>query len=147
MNSRNARHMMVALSQARYQEIVGKQDNPEILKYFDASGFDGAKLKDETSWCSAFVNWVCIQCDLPRTNKLNARSWLSVGNRTDCPELGDIVVFWRESPSSWKGHVAFYIREDAQFVYCLGGNQGNQVTISAYQKNRVLEYRRIVDAA
>jgi len=135
--------MMIALSQARFQEIVGRHDNPEILKYFDDLGYDGSKLKDETSWCSAFVNWVCKEAGLEYNNKLNARSHLDYGNTVINPELGDKVIFWRESKDSWKGHVGFYIREDSKYIFVLGGNQSNQVKVSAYLKSRVLGYRRM----
>lgn len=133
----------LALTQYRFKEIAGKQDNPEILKYFDEIGFNGSRLKDETAWCSAFVNWVCKKTGLEYTGKLNARSWLKIGKKTINPELGDVVVFWRESPKSWKGHVAFFIRETKNWVFVLGGNQNNQVKISAYPKNRLLEYREL----
>ncbi len=50
----------IALSQYGIREIVGKRDNPEVLKYFDILGYDGSRLKDETAWCSAYINW-CAQ--------------------------------------------------------------------------------------
>ncbi|MFL0067761.1 TIGR02594 family protein [Tenacibaculum maritimum] len=131
------------MTQVGVKEIVGRKDNPQVLKYFDEIGYDGVKLKDETAWCSAFANWVCKKVGLPYTGKLNARSWLKVGRRVSEPKLGDIVVFWRESRSSWKGHVAFFVRETKNWVYVLGGNQNNQVKISAYPKNRLLQYRRL----
>lgn len=145
VNTCNKEHLIIALAEARQQEVKGTQDNPRIIQYFNDLGFDGAKLKDETSWCSAYVNWVCLQAGLPRSNKLTARSWLKVGHKVekDQQEIGDIVVFWRESPQSWKGHVAFYIREDKNWIYCLGGNQSNTVKVSAYPKSRLLEYRRL----
>jgi hypothetical protein len=31
-----------------------------------------------------------------------------VGTKVAYPEPGDIVVFWRESPQSWKGHVGIF---------------------------------------
>ena len=133
----------LALSQIGIKEIVGRKDNPKILKYFDEIGFNGKKLKDETAWCSAFVNWVCKKSKLPYTGKLTARSWLKIGRHVNQPRLGDVVVFWRESPGSWKGHVAFFIRETPSWVYVLGGNQNNQVKISAYPKKRLLQYRRL----
>lgn len=133
----------IAFSQYGIKEIKGLKDNPEIIKYFDEIGFDGKKLKDETAWCSAFANWVCEKSGVESSKKLNARSWLKVGVETEQPELGDIVVFWRESKESWKGHVAFFIRETNDFVYVLGGNQNNQVKVSAYPKERLLEYRRL----
>ncbi len=130
----------VALSQYGIKEIRGESDNPEVLKYFDAIGFDGKALKDETAWCSAFVNWVCKTCDLPYTRRLNARSWLEIGLPTTNPKQGDIVVLWRENKRGWKGHVGFYIRETKTHIYLLGGNQGNQVQIAPYPKTRLLEY-------
>lgn len=136
-------HMIIALSQARFQEIVGGKDNPEIMKYFTEVGNTGDELHDETSWCSAFVNWVCMKAGLDYNKWLNARSHLEYGRRVTKPQLGDKVIFWRESPDSWKGHVGFYIREDDTWIYVLGGNQSNQVKVSAYRKNRVLGYRRM----
>lgn len=133
----------IALNEFGTKEISGKADNPEVLKYFDEIGFNGSQLKDETSWCSAFVNWVAKKGGKQRSNSLAARSWLKVGKRTLNPKLGDVVVFWREDRDSWKGHVALFIRETKNWVYVLGGNQNNQVKISAYRKYRVLEYRNI----
>lgn len=136
-------YLDLALSQVGIGEIEGVKDNPEILKYFNVLGFDGAKLKDETAWCSAYVNWVMKESCLDHTGKLNARSWLKIGEEITEPKIGDIVVFWRESESSWKGHVGFFISEVGDWIYCLGGNQGNSVNISRYPKRRLLGYRRI----
>ena len=133
----------IALSQYGVKEISGGQDNPIILEYFNSIGFDGAKLKDETSWCSAFVNWCCKVSGKEFSGKLDARSWLKIGQEIEDPELGDIVIYWRESPDSWKGHVGFYITERNGWIYTLGGNQSNQVNISVYQKTRLLGYRRV----
>jgi len=139
----NTNLINTALSQYGIKEIEGSQDNPEVLKYFDAMGLDGKQLKDETSWCSAFVNWVAIQSGVDRSNKLTARSWLNVGNHVDEPIIGDVVIFWRESKDSWKGHVAFFIRATDNFIYVLGGNQSNEVKIAAYHKEQLLQYRRL----
>ncbi len=133
----------VALTQIGVKEIAGKQDNPEVLKYFNILGFDGAKLHDETSWCSAFANWVAITAGYEHSKSLVAKSWKEVGIKTEHPEVGDIAVFWRDNPKSWKGHVAFFIKEVNGWIYVLGGNQNNQVKISAYPKKRLLEYRKL----
>lgn len=141
----------IALKEYGQKEIVGRIDNPRILEYFDESGFDGSRLKDETAWCSAFVNWCCKKAGKPYTRKLNATSWLNVGRTVDAPELGDVVVFWRgkykgdtiSGTNLMKGHVAFFVRETNNYIYVLGGNQGNQVKISAYHKSRLLDYKRI----
>ena len=136
-------HMEIAFEEYGVREIKGAKDNPEILKYFQEIGYNGSQMKDETAWCSAFVNWVMKQANLSYSGKLNARSWLKIGQETKTPKLGDIVVFWREKRNSWKGHVAFYITENNDYIYVLGGNQNNQVNIAAYPKERLLSYRKI----
>jgi len=133
----------VALGEFGVAEIVGKLDNPRITQYFDEIGYDGSKLKDETAWCSAFANWVAKTAGCKYSGKLNARSWLEVGVSTENPVKGDIVVLWRVSKDDWRGHVGFFIRETSRYIYVLGGNQGNKVSIQAYRKNRLLQYRDI----
>lgn len=132
-----------ALAEFGVKEIVGSKNNQHILKYFNGLGLKRSLLQDETAWCSAYVNWVAKQCNYEHTGKLTARSWLHVGTSVINPKLGDVVVFWRESPQSWKGHVGFFIKQTKGFVYVLGGNQNNKVCIKAYPKNRVLDYKRL----
>lgn len=136
----------VALTQYGVTEIAGEKDSPEVLKYFKECGWDGDKLKDETAWCSAFVNWCCEKAKYQMSARLNARSWLDVGYQVSSPQVGDIVVYWRESRESWKGHVGFWINTTADHVYTLGGNQSNMVCISPYNKIQLLEYRRLTPA-
>lgn len=132
-----------AFSEYAIKEFTGKQDNPEVLKYFNDLGFDGSALKDETAWCAAFVNWCNMKTGYEYTGKLNARSFLEIGQDVSIPEFGDIVVFWRSHPDSWMGHVAYFVAERYGYIYVLGGNQNNQVKISAYPKKRLLSYRRL----
>lgn len=138
------RHLTEAFKMYGVKEVLGEKDNPAVLALFDELGFNGKDLKDETSWCAAFVNTILKRAGMPYQRKLNARSFLVLGEQVSVPKLGDIVVFWRESPSSWKGHVGFYISENDNYIYVLGGNQANQVKISAYSKKRLLQYRRII---
>lgn len=132
----------IGLDDYAIKEIRGKQDNPEVIKYFTELGFAPGVLKDETAWCSAYMNYCQIKAGNEGTKKLNARSWLDWGQRVETPEQGDVVVFWRESPESWKGHVGFYVTERDGWTYVLGGNQSNQVKISGYPTSRVIGYRR-----
>lgn len=130
-----------AFSQYGITEIAGENDNPEVVKYFEKIGFHN--LKDEVAWCSAFMNWAAKEAGLEHSGKLNARSWLKVGDPVEVPHVGDVAVFWRESPTSWKGHVGIYINEDENNIFVLGGNQSNMVTIRPYSKTRLLGYRRL----
>jgi uncharacterized protein (TIGR02594 family) len=124
------------------REIPGEQNNPQILKFFKDIGHQWVQ-DDETAWCCAFIDWIALKCDCERSMQLNARSWLYIGRKTIKPQLGDIVIFWRESINSWKGHVGLYINQDEKYIYCLGGNQNNQVNIKSYPKSQLLEYRTL----
>ena len=123
-------------------EIEGGQHNPQILEFFAEIGFDWVR-DDETSWCSAAINFFAKRHGYQRSGALDARSWLKVGEIVLEPKLGDIVVFWRESKESWKGHVGVYINSNAKYVWVLGGNQSNSITVAPYQKDRLLGYRRL----
>lgn len=133
-----------ALAHLGLKEWPGSRHNPTIVGFAAATGNPWVQ-DDETPWCASFVGAVLAQVGLPHTGRLNARSYLEWG--VDVPfteaERGDVVVFWRESPSSWKGHVGFFHGyNEAGDVLVLGGNQGNSVSIATYPANRLLAVRR-----
>lgn len=137
--------LKIAVAELGEKEIQGPEDNPTIVNYAKEAGFDWID-DDETPWCSIFVNWVARKAGLKASGKANARSWMLEGINVDnSPEPGDVVVFWRGSPDSWKGHVGFFFgfSNDGERVYCLGGNQGNQVSVSAFSVDNVLGFRRL----
>ena len=131
-----------ALSVFGLKEQKGDAHNKQILEFFEVCGHSWVKT-DETAWCSAFANWCCKETGFVYSGELDARSWLQVGIKAITPQIGDLVVFWRESKESWKGHVGFWLNEDEKYIYCLGGNQHNKVCVSKYPKSQLLEYRRI----
>ena len=119
-------------------EIKGPVHNPRIVEYHR-----GTTLKaktDEVPWCSSFVNWCMQRSGTERTDRADARSWLSWGEAIKKPRVGCIVVFKR-GLLPWQGHVGFFVGFCGGKVLCLGGNQKNSVNISAYPKNKVLGYR------
>lgn len=138
--------LKIAFNELGVEEIPGKKHNPEVLKYAKDTGIKGITT-DEIPWCSNFVNWEAWKSGLQFSGRPNARSWLNVGTKVNNPEPGDVVVFWRESPQSWKGHVGFFLgfSNDRKRLYCLGGNQGNRVSVSAYRANTVLSYQRLAN--
>lgn len=141
--------LRIAVHELGQKEISGPEHNPTIVNYAKEVGFTWIN-DDETPWCSIFVNWVAKKAELRYSNKLNARSWLQIGLVVDnAPEPGDIVIFWRDEPESWKGHVGIFFgfSHDSTRVYCLGGNQGNQVSVSAYPKETVLGFRRLASSS
>jgi len=132
-----------ALTQYGIKEFPGEANNPEIKKYFDAIGETWAG-DDETAWCSAYMNWAAKVSGYEYTGKLNARSWLNLGEPIErFQQVGDVAIFWRGSIDDWRGHVGMYISEDKDHVWVLGGNQSNMVRISAYSKSQILGYRRL----
>ena len=121
---------------------TGEKNNPDILRYFHEIGQTWVQT-GETAWCSAFVNYFCKHTGREYSGMLNARSWLDVGYHVKKPELGDVVVLWREHPESWKGHVGFFIAHRGRQIYMLGGNQNNSVCIQPFPEHRLLDYRRV----
>ncbi len=136
--------LKIAFNELGTEEFSGENHNPEILKYAKETKIAGITT-DEIPWCSTFVNWVAWKSGLQISGKANARSWLNVGTKVTVPEPGDVVVFWRENPQSWKGHVGIFLgfSLDKKRVYCLGGNQGNRVSVTAYRIETVLSFQRL----
>lgn len=101
-----------------------------------------------TAWCAAFVNGVLGSQGIEGTGKLNAKSFLHIGESVKyAPQQGDIVVFDRGKPGSWQGHVGFYMGEESRrgkrYIKVLGGNQGNKVSIANYNASRLIDIRRV----
>lgn len=134
----------IALGEYGVKGIPGASHSSQILRYFSNIGFKSVK-DDETAWCAAFANWCFWKAGLQGTGSLMARSFLKLGKRTHAPKLGDLVVLWRGSKDSIYGHVGFFIKEDKDIVYILGGNQSNAVNVTAFPKTQVLEFRTFAD--
>jgi len=123
------------------REEPGSANNPIIMNWAHALGapFSG----DEVPWCGLFVAH-CVASTLPDdplpTNILGARQWLKFGRQAR-PQLGAILVFWRGSPTDWKGHVGLYWAQDDTHHHVLGGNQSNAVSITRIARNRLLDAR------
>lgn len=136
------KHLEIALKEYGVKAIVGNIHNPRIVKYSVDIGNTYVR-DDEVAWCSEFVNWCLLQAGIKGTKSAVARSFLTWGEETKTPALGDIVVFWRETPLSKKGHIGFFINETPGEVFVLGGNQNNEVNIKRFPKNQVLSYRKV----
>lgn len=133
----------IAMSQYLVKEFTGSKHNPEVLKYFDEIGHAWVD-DDETPWCAAFMNWCAMKAGLQGSGKLDAKSFLKIGDDvTSSPQCGDVVILHRGDPSGWKGHVGIYVTQKDGMVYLLGGNQGDTVCIAPYAANRILGIRRL----
>lgn len=122
-------------------EEPGPASNPEILDWADDAGIP--YKSDDIPWCGLFVAH-CITSTLIAeplpANPLGAQQWRKFGAPCSV-RPGAVLVFWREKPTSWKGHVGFYAGEDKKAYNVLGGNQGNKVSVARIAKSRLLEAR------
>jgi uncharacterized protein (TIGR02594 family) len=125
--------LVIASKEIGVKEYKGGE-NPRIIEYHSVTSLKATE--DEVAWCAAFVSWCLEKAGYQSTRSASARSYLSYGNPVDKPFEGCIVVFERGEP--WQGHVGFFVKEEGSYVHCLGGNQGNAVSIAKYPKSRVL---------
>ena len=134
------------------QEVNGQLDNPQVMAWLTTD--NTWPEHDEVPWCSGFVNWVCKIMRAPRSKSLMARSWLGVGRpiRLEEARAGwDVCIFSRGGENEpgpdvldAPGHVAFFSAlGDEKMVFVLGGNQGNKVSVSRYERRRLLGVRRV----
>lgn len=124
-------------------------DNPTILDWASEVGVKSTYKSDDVAWCGLFVAH-CISATLPGEplphDLLAARAWERFGHATQ-PTPGAVMVFWRVSPTSGKGHVGFYLGEDDDAYYILGGNQSDSVSVTWVTKARFVAARWPVSVA
>lgn len=123
------------------KEVLGSRSNPVILNWADS--LDIHYSGDDVPWCGLFVAH-CLGSTMPEevlpSNPLGARQWDRFGDPAQ-PRLGAVMVFWRESQASNKGHVGFYTGEDDGAYRILGGNQTDKVCLAWIARNRLVKAR------
>jgi uncharacterized protein (TIGR02594 family) len=129
----------IAKAEIGVAEFPGEKKNPKISDYHKKANFKAGDEDD--SWCSSFACYCMEMAGIPSTKNASARSWLEWGHEIKTPVVGCVVVFWRETKDSWKGHVGFFAGEKDGEILVLGGNQDNAVKIKGYPKSRLLGFR------
>lgn len=119
------------------KEVPGKANNPVITNWL-------IKLKawwtdDATPWCGVFVAHVLSHCDrkIPK-DWFRALAWKEpYVTKLNRPAYGCVVTFGRKGG----GHVGFVVGKDTRGrLLVLGGNQGDEVNIRAFDPARVVGY-------
>lgn len=119
------------------KEIPGAKHEPKILAWWKSIKRGGIK-SDEVPWCAAFVGGCLETVGIVSSRYESAKSYLTWGQKLHAPLPGCVVVFYRDGG----GHVAFVVGVDKSGnLMCLGGNQGNAVTIAAFSRDRAIGYR------
>lgn len=138
-------------------EKPGTADNPVIIAWADevetATGTGYARWAsdfyndDSIPWCGLWMAVVACRANpdrradrAPPEKYLSAVEWAKFGVAVakHLAILGDTLVFKRDGG----GHVALYVGEDATHFHCLGGNQGDAVSIVRIAKDRCIAVRR-----
>jgi uncharacterized protein (TIGR02594 family) len=132
--------MAIAKGELGQREVVGSGHNPRILQYLRSTTIDfPSASRDETAWCSAFVNWCIEEAGYAGTDSAWAKSWINWGRPIREPRPGCIVVWDRDTFQGGHiadgGHVGFYLSSDSDSVKVRGGNQGNAVSEQSYPKD------------
>lgn len=119
-------------------EIPGSRHNSKIIGWLRT--LRAWWSDDETPWCGTFVAHCLQSVGLPiAKNWFRAKDWATYGSNLRSTHVapGAILVFARQGG----GHVGFYVGEDANFYYVLGGNQSNSVNTMKLAKARCIAIR------
>lgn len=117
------------------KEIPGSQDNPDIVAAHAHTTLHAQD--DETPWCSSQMCEWMDKAGFPSTKSAAAISWASWGRELEKPCLGCVVVMSRLGGN----HVCLYLDGDDGGAYCIGGNQGDRVSIKRFSWDNITNYR------
>lgn len=113
--------LSIAQAEIGHGEATGNNCGPDIRRYL--------KGQEDLSWCAGFVSWVLEQAEFKELDySLSAKAIFNQAKAknmlTANPQPGDLVVFWRESPHSWKGHIGIVSDLTSTQIVAIEGNRG-----------------------
>lgn len=121
------------------KEIAGKKHNPDIVSLWSDAEIPGNVSDDETPWCAAFVNGCLVRGNKAGTKSGLARSFLFPEHKDKFEQLKKpekyAIGVMKRGNSTWEGHVGFVQDFDSKYVYLLGGNQSNAVSVARYPRS------------
>jgi uncharacterized protein (TIGR02594 family) len=128
--------MTIAAKYIGLHEGTDLKANPTVIKFFQECNHSEIKNDHETPWCAAYVGAVLKEAGLPNTGSLLALSYAKYGKLLNKPVVGAIATKKRVGG----GHVFFVASFDDKYVYGLGGNQNDQVSIARYARSVINSY-------
>lgn len=136
-NLRIPNWLKTAMHEIGVEEELGIGINERVIYYHSFTY--GAYSDDAVAWCGSFIA-MCMSengFELPAYPE-RARNWLRFGESIDEPKIGSIAVKNRQGG----GHVCFVVgKHDDDHLYCLGGNQNDEVNIKLYKKDVFVDFR------
>lgn len=99
---------------------IGKNNAGEYVKRYN-KGL-------EVAWCAGFVSYILKQAGFDELDySLSAKAIYNqakLKNRVILtPKAGYLIVFWRNNPKSWKGHIGIIEEIDKDYIYTIEGNR------------------------
>ena len=124
------------------RESPGASNNARIVKLWDLIKTPWFR-DDATPWCAAFAGGCLEAVGIKSTRSAAARSYLTYGEPLTYPVYGCIAVKNRYSAGKLVGgHVTFVVAKTPKNdLLCLGGNQGDAVSIVKYPANAFSAFR------
>lgn len=135
--------LQIARQDLGIKEVPGPESNPAIMRAWRYVDYEPSPDDSKTAWCSAKMCEWAERAGLPSTRAPNARSWEKWGAVLKKPKPGAVTIFWRVSPSDWRGHVGLYLGpgDKPGTVKVIGGNQSDSVSIQDYSEAQLIGYR------
>jgi|APLak6261660231_1056022.scaffolds.fasta_scaffold24335_2 peptidoglycan hydrolase-like protein with peptidoglycan-binding domain len=135
-------------------EIGGNNRGPFVKKYLHGIVPEG------NPWCAGFVSYCFAQhpagCPFPYTlgarnilREFQKRGWAHKPASGYSPQPGDVVVWWRDQPSSGKGHIGLVHQIRDGFLYTIEGNKSPNVQGFSYvfsRMDKLLGFGQVPDA-
>lgn len=135
-----AKVLALARAELGTKEIAGSKHNPRIVLYHSYTTLHAST--DEVPWCASFVCYILAMAGYKSTRSAAAASYVNYGVAGD-GSPGDIATWTRNGGSGYHVNiVAKKYKKGDQYVVCVGGNQGNNVTEVAYPVSRLRHFRR-----
>lgn len=140
------KHIAAAVELYGILEGVGQNNNEAILgwaKHLNPQ-IGSFYKEDSMPWCAIYAGYCLKQAghQIPAGyDAMRALKYATIGDPVDPghAKFGDIAIKEREGG----GHVTFIIGEDDTHYHCLGGNQGDKVSIVRYPKGAFKYVRRV----
>ena len=153
---RAALAVAIAELKAGAGEIGGNNRGPFVKKYLNRLAPEGR----DGPWCAGFLSFCFAQnpAGIPFEYTVGARNilrefkdngWDKSPNSGYSPKPGDVVVWWRESLPSGKGHVGLVHQLRDGFLYTVEGNKSPMVRGFSYvfsRMDKLLGYGYVPDA-
>lgn len=99
-------------------------------------------------WCAYWIGAKFEDAGIPSTKSGMARSYLKWGTAIDHKDPsqwkpGDVMVFWRGTHNDGvTGHVNMFLYRKGNKFVCVGGNQGDEVSVEEFSSGKLLGVRR-----